>query len=54
MDFDFFVIQVLDKPFGMAWYQGDIQTDGTGTEWETLLGALARDICVCARCDLRA
>ena len=32
-DFDFFVIQVPDAPFGLAWYQGDIQTrrDGTGT-----------------------
>ena len=30
-DFDFFVIQVPDKPFGMAWYQGDIQTDQLGT-----------------------
>src|ERR1700733_14899524 len=29
-DFDFFVIQVPDKPFGMAWYQGDIQTDANG------------------------
>jgi hypothetical protein len=31
VDFDFFVIQAPDKPFGMAWYQGDIQTDSTGT-----------------------
>jgi hypothetical protein len=31
VDFDFFVIQVPDKPFGMAWYQGDIQTDENGT-----------------------
>jgi hypothetical protein len=30
VDFDFFVIQVPDKPFGMAWYQGDIQTDSAG------------------------
>jgi hypothetical protein len=30
VDFDFFVIQVPDKPFGMSWYQGDIQTDGSG------------------------
>jgi len=30
VDFDFFVIQVPDKPFGMAWYQGDIQTDSNG------------------------
>jgi hypothetical protein len=32
-DFDFFVIQVPKAPFGLAWYQGDIETtkDGTGT-----------------------
>jgi hypothetical protein len=32
-DFDFFVIQVPNNPFGLAWYQGDIETnrDGTGT-----------------------
>jgi len=30
VDFDFFVIQAPDKPFGMGWYQGDIQTDGNG------------------------
>ena len=31
-DFDFFVIQVPNCPFGLAWYQGDIETgpDGTG------------------------
>ena len=31
-DFDFFVIQVPNGPFGLAWYQGDIETgaDGTG------------------------
>ena len=26
-DFDFFVIQVPNKPFGLAWYQGDIETN---------------------------
>jgi hypothetical protein len=31
VDFDFFVIQAPDAPFGMGWYQGDIQTDGNGT-----------------------
>jgi hypothetical protein len=30
-DFDLFVIQVPKSPFGIAWYQGDIQTDGTGS-----------------------
>jgi len=29
-DFDFFVIQVPNAPFGMSWYQGDIETDGHG------------------------
>jgi len=29
-DFDFFVIQVPNKPFGMSWYQGDIETDDDG------------------------
>lgn len=28
--FDFFVIQVPKVPFGLAWYQGDIQTDANG------------------------
>src|SRR5262249_40336372 len=26
-EFDFFVIQVPNKPFGLSWYQGDIETD---------------------------
>jgi hypothetical protein len=29
-DFDFFVIQVPDAPFGLSWYQGDIETDRHG------------------------
>ena len=31
-DFDFFVIQVPNGPFGLSWYQGDIETgsDGSG------------------------
>jgi hypothetical protein len=29
-NFDFFVIQVPNAPFGMAWYQGDIETDDHG------------------------
>ncbi len=29
-NFDFFVIQVPDKPFGLSWYQGDIETDALG------------------------
>ena len=29
-DFDFFVIQKPNKPFGLSWYQGDIETDAHG------------------------
>ena len=29
-DFDFFVIQVPLAPFGLSWYQGDVQTDDFG------------------------
>lgn len=29
-NFDFFVIQVPKAPFGLSWYQGDIETDGHG------------------------
>jgi hypothetical protein len=29
-DFDFFVIQAPNAPFGMAWYQGDIETNAHG------------------------
>lgn len=29
-DFDFFVIQVPNGPFGLSWYQGDIETDEYG------------------------
>ena len=29
-EFALFVIQVPNKPFGLAWYQGDIETDSAG------------------------
>ena len=29
-EFDFFVIQVPKAPFGVSWYQGDIETDKNG------------------------
>lgn len=37
-DFDFFVIQVPKSPFGIAWYQGDIETDGTGRGHQRFVG----------------
>jgi hypothetical protein len=37
-DFDFFVIQVPNAPFGLAWYQGDIETDGNGNAMQHVKG----------------
>jgi hypothetical protein len=37
-DFDFFVIQVPVAPFGVAWYQGDIETDGNGDGHQLFIG----------------
>src|SRR5215831_2082103 len=37
-EFDFFVIQLPTAPFGLAWYQGDIETDGAGNGLQTFLG----------------
>jgi len=37
-DFDFFVIQVPKAPFGLSWYQGDIETDASGSGHETFIG----------------
>jgi hypothetical protein len=37
-DFDFFVIQVPKAPFGLAWYQGDIETNRFGVGHQTFVG----------------
>jgi hypothetical protein len=37
-DFDFFVIQVPNAPFGMAWYQGDIETNRRGRGHQRFIG----------------
>lgn len=37
-NFDFFVIQVPNGPFGMSWYQGDIETDEYGRGSEKFIG----------------
>jgi hypothetical protein len=36
--FVLFVIQVPDAPFGMGWYQGDVDTGLDGTATETFIG----------------
>jgi hypothetical protein len=37
-EFDFFVIQVPKTPFGVAWYQGDILTNGDGRGHQQFTG----------------
>jgi hypothetical protein len=37
-EFDFFVIQVPKAPFGVSWYQGDIETDKNGRGHEQFVG----------------
>jgi hypothetical protein len=37
-EFDFFVIQQPNGPFGLAWYQGDIETNGHGKGRGTFIG----------------
>jgi hypothetical protein len=36
--FDFFVIQVPNAPFGLSWYQGDIETDDDGEATQRFIG----------------
>ena len=37
-EFDFFVIQLPNAPFGLAWYQGDIETDDNGEGHQLFIG----------------
>lgn len=37
-DFDLFVIQVPNAPFGLSWYQGDLQSDRWGEAKGTFIG----------------
>jgi hypothetical protein len=37
-DFDFFVIQVPNAPFGLSWYQGDVETDDKGNAFQHFRG----------------
>jgi hypothetical protein len=37
-DFDFFVIQVPNAPFGLSWYQGDVETDDNGDAFQHFRG----------------
>jgi hypothetical protein len=47
-DFDFFVIQVPKAPFGMSWYQGDMETDRHGNGHGTFIGRFSIETFVVA------
>lgn len=36
--YDLFVLELPNKPFGVAWYQSDLETDGTGAGSVTVKG----------------
>jgi len=42
-DFDFFIIQVPNAPFGAAWYMGDISTDEHGTGVGNFVGRFSSE-----------
>jgi len=42
-EFDFFVIQLPNSPFGMAWYQGDIETDNHGRGHQRFIGRFSEE-----------
>ena len=41
--YDLFVIQVPNKPFGVAWYQSDLKTDSTGAGSATVRGIFNKE-----------
>ena len=47
-EFDFFVIQVPDKPFGLSWYQSDIDTDSKGHGVADVTGIFSRETFILA------
>jgi hypothetical protein len=47
-DFDFFVIQVPDAPFGLSWYQGDLTTDGAGNGMQHFRGRFSDETFIVA------
>ncbi len=42
-EFDLFVIQVPDLPFGLSWYQGDLETDKYGKAEGTFIGRFNKE-----------
>ncbi len=49
--FDLFNIEVPNKPFGLAWYLGDIQTDGFGIGVLNVVGRFNRETFIISQGD---
>ena len=47
-DFDVFVIQSADAPFGVSWYQGDLTTDKNGKGSQSFVGRFSVETFVVA------
>src|SRR6478609_7059652 len=47
-DFDLFVIQVPNAPFGLSWYQGDLETNSKGVADGTFVGRFSRETFIVA------
>ena len=47
-DYDFFVIQVPNKPFGLSWYQGDLETDASGNGVGDFVGRFSSETFIVA------
>jgi hypothetical protein len=48
-DFDFFVIQKPGAPFGLAWYQGDIETNHNGEGHGRFIGRFNEETFIVAQ-----
>ena len=48
-EFDFFVIQLPTAPFGLAWYQGDIETDDDGEGHQSFRGRFSSETFIVAQ-----
>ncbi len=47
-EFDLFVIQVPDNPFGLSWYQGDLETDKDGKVTRSFVGRFSEETFIVA------
>jgi hypothetical protein len=53
-DFDFFVIQEPNKPFGLSWYQGDIETNKDGAGYGRFVGRFSIETFIVSLASLPA